>query len=292
MSTSLLSGTSVSLISSPYDSELQAIAAKLAYSAPICGRGDVEVVLCELLAITSPAVTPHRTLDLIGHSSPEGVLRLGSWVIDGAKPQVTAFFRELADLDVMRRLGVRALRLLGCETAKTALGRSTVCALAEILGIEVLGTRVMVGAAHYTPNGFSNDCMYALVAATELRGSCSPLPSLHGEPYRRTLDIGALPASPMAVRTWATATATTEQAREIVRLIGRNDGAYMPGLPSEPAFEIGLPSTSKLGWYHTLQLVLDGAFVRVFPDNNGPGVVFPVSDPTRLRELSQQLRRL
>ena len=75
--TSLLSGAHVSLISSPVDGEVATIAAKLQYSAQVGGRGDVEGLLCELLAVTSPAIPPKRTLDLIGHSTPDGLLRLG-----------------------------------------------------------------------------------------------------------------------------------------------------------------------------------------------------------------------
>lgn len=290
--TSLLSGAHLSMISAPCDGEITTIAAKLQHSAQIGGRGDLEGLLCELLQVTSPALTPNRTLDLIGHSTPDGLLRLGNWVIDGNKRSVTAFFRELADFEIPGRLGIRAMRLLGCETATTGVGRSTICLLAEILGIEVLGSRVMLGASHYTPQGFSNDCLHTLASASDLRGACTPMPLLNGEPYRRTLDIGALGASPLTVKSWPVAITTTEQAREVVLLIRRNDGAYMPGVEVVPEIEIGLPSMAKPGWYHTLQIIQDGSFVRVFPDPAGPGVVFPVVDSSRLQLLVRGLERV
>ncbi len=293
MSAALLpSGAQISLISSPCEGEVATIAAQLQTSAPIGGRGDLEGMLCELLAITTPAIPPRRTLDLIGHSTPDGLLRLGTWVIDGNKRSVTAFFRELADLDILGRIGVCAVRLLGCETATTALARSTICALSEILSLDVLGSRMMLGASHYTPLGFSTDCLHMLVPASELRGSCSRLPLLDGDPYRRALDIAALAASPLTVKRWPVAVTNAEQAREIVQLIRRNDGAYMPGVDVVPELEVGLPSMSRPGWYHSLQVVQDGSFVRVFPDPGGPGVLFPVTDPARLQVLTRALERV
>lgn len=286
---SLLSETRLSLISAPFDAELEAIAARLDCSAQIGGRGDLEEVFCELMAVDSSSTT-RRTLDLIGHSTPDGLLRLGSWVIDANRRNVTAFFRGVADHDVLGRLGIEAVRLLGCETATTGAGRATICAIAEILGVEVFGSRTMIGAAHYTPSGFGSDFASTLIPASELRGSCSPTRVLNGEPYRRTLDVGALPASPVGARAWPVAVATTEQAREVVQLIRRNDGAYMPG-DARPELEIGIPSMTKPGWYHLLQVIQDGAFVRVFPDAGGPGVVFPVTDPARLQTLARTLER-
>ncbi len=287
--TSLLSGAHVSLISSPVDGEIATIAAKLQCSAQVGGRGDVEGLLCEMLAVTTPALPPRRTLDLIGHSTPDGLLRLGDWVLDGHRRTVTAFFRELADHDVLGRLGIQSLRLLGCETATTASARSTLCALSEILGIEVFGSRAMLMGAHYTPLGFSSDCMHVLVPASKLRGSSRP--NHGGDPYRRTLDIGALPASPLVVRHWPVAIATGEQARQVVQLIRRDDGAYMPDAEVIPEVEIGLPSMTRSGWYHSLHVLNDGSFIRVFPDPGGPGVVFPVVDPGRLQSLVKTLER-
>jgi hypothetical protein len=284
--TSLLSGSHLSLISSPYDGEVGTIATKLSNSAQIGGRGDVEELLCELLAATNGDVTLHRTLDLIGHSTPDrSLLRLGNWVIDATKSSVTSFFRGLAENDVMRRLGIRAVRLLGCETAATELGRATICSLAEILGVEVYGSRVMLNATYYTPDGFNDDFRSSLVSASEARGAVSPTPLLNGEPYKRTFDIETLPSSPITLKAWPTFVATYEQARDIVRMIRRNDGAYMPGLGAIPMLEVALPSTTKRSWFHSLQLVLEGSFVRIYPDANGPGVVFPVADPDRLKAL-------
>ena len=63
----------------------------------------------------------------------------------------------------------------------------------------------------------------------------------------------------------------------------------MPGLLTAPSCEIALPS-SKPNWYHLVQVILDGEFVRVYPDgDHNPGVVFPVDDARALRALIDEL---
>jgi hypothetical protein len=62
----------------------------------------------------------------------------------------------------------------------------------------------------------------------------------------------------------------------------------MPGLVAAPGCELALPS-ARPGWYHLVQIMLDGELVRVYPDPRAPGVVYPVSDPRALRHLVEQL---
>ncbi len=288
---SMLSGCHLSLISGPLEGEVAEIASTIEHKAVVGGRGDVEALLCDLMAAARTLPGRARTLDLIGHSTPDlSLLRIGGdWVLDGSRRTTRAFFRELADHDVMATLGVRAVRLLGCETALTLQGRVTICELAEILGVEVLGTRGMLRASHYRPAGFNSDCLHGLVGASALLGS-SP-PSRLGEPYIRTLDLDGLPASPLAVRAWPIAIASPTQIGEVLRLVQRNAGAYMPGLDARPLLEIAIPVASKRGWYQTIQIVLDGTFVRVVPEPGQAAVVFPVSDARQLHTLIDSLPR-
>src|SRR5438094_7148983 len=97
------------------------------------------------------------------------MLMLGDWIIDATRPGVTAFFRELADNDVLPRLGVHALRLIGCQTADSGLGRATICTLSDILGLEVYATTKLIYSAHYDHQGFRDDCTHALVCASDVR---------------------------------------------------------------------------------------------------------------------------
>jgi hypothetical protein len=283
----LLAQSHLSVITRDADAELARIQELIEPKVMVGGRVDLEELFGRLLGAGAPP-TP-KTLDLIGHSTPEiSLLSLGAWVIDAASSTVTAFFRELADLEVLPRLGVRAIRLLGCQTAETGRGRATICKLAEILGLEVLGTRQLLYSAHYDERGFRDESEHLLTSSSELRrdpGEASV--SLQASPYPRFLDVDALPASPLGThrQPWPRRIATAGAARDLLRLVRRAAGAEMPGLLAAPRCEIALPSPSP-GWYHLAQVLLDGAFVRVYPDGtHRPGVVFPVDEPRALRAL-------
>jgi hypothetical protein len=278
----------LSVISQPLDGEIVSISRKLAQKVMVGGRSELEQVLCDLVSSqdTNP---PPTTLDLIGHStSDQSLLRLGYWVIDGGKLTVTAFFRELVDCDVLGRLGVTSLRLLGCETASTAQGKATLRVLADILGIEVFGTREMLSANHYDETGFRSECEYALVSSRNVTG-CAPIAALLGSPFSRSLDLDALQASPITPRPWPARIADVESASALLRMIRRDVGAYMPDLDENAQCDVCLPAHGKPGWYINLQVVLGGAFVRVYPDPGGPGVVFPVTVPLAFYELIKEL---
>src|SRR5882757_4293945 len=74
------------------------------------------------------------TLDLIGHSTREHhLLRLGDTPVDMLDPGVAGFFRTLAQSDLLARLQIVAVRLLGCETAVTESGQRTIRMLSHTL---------------------------------------------------------------------------------------------------------------------------------------------------------------
>jgi len=94
-------------------------------------------------------------LDLIGHTTrPHRLLRLGGDVIDMFDPAIAAFFAELASSRVLARLDVVGVRLLGCETAATPVGRRTLAQLARTLGVPVLGVRKPLLKSHWSASGF------------------------------------------------------------------------------------------------------------------------------------------
>ncbi len=287
----LLSQPHLSFITRHADYELSRIQDLIAYKVLVDGRGDFEEMLGRLL--TCKVDPAPKTLDLIGHSTPgQSLLLLGDWVIDVASATVTAFFRELADNEVLARLGVHSVRLLGCQTADTGLGRTTLCTLADILGVEVYGTRSLIYSAHYDADGFRDDCEHTLVCSSDVRRETPDAATqVVGDPYPRVLDIDALPSAPLIVREnpWPRRIASVDAARDILRLVRRNAGAQMPGLLATPSCEIALPAI-KPSWYHLAQVLLDGEFVRVYPDGNRkPGIVFPVDDPLAFRTLVDHL---
>ncbi|MCW5808331.1 MAG: hypothetical protein KIT31_38635 [Deltaproteobacteria bacterium] len=275
------------------DYELARIQDMLEHKVLVDGRADLEELLGRLLAhaeATGEPIAP-KTLDLIGHATPgQSLLMLGDWVIDASKVTVTSFFRGLADNDVLPRLGITSVRLVGCQTADTGHGRATIRALADLLGLEVYGTTHLVYSAHYDAGGLRDTC--ELVSATVLREvGAEPAETPVGERYPRVLDVDMLPSAPLIVREhpWPRRIASGDTARAILRLVRRNAGAQMPGLLAAPSCEIALPS-ARPGWYHLAQVLLDGAFLRVYPDGDRkPGVVYPVDDPHALRAIIDEL---
>ncbi len=287
---SLLDQPCLSLISPEIDGELARVRAVVSRSVVVEDRMDIEAVLGALAAVGRPGIPKY--LDLIGHSSPDhSLFMLGGWPLDARKLKVTAFFRGLAECEILPRIGVHTLRLLGCETATTEIGRYTLTALSEILGVDVIGTTTMIGASHYDANGFRVDQGHLLVSARDLCPAAEPI-KRGGEPYQRTLDIDALPSSPLgAPPSWPRHVVDLATARQIFQLVRRTDGAQMLGLLSAPQLELALPS-GKSGWYHRVQVVLDGSFVRVYPDGEDrPGVLFPVANAHELIRLATMLPR-
>lgn len=290
----LLAQPHLSLIARQADHELSRIQDLIEHKVLVDGRADIEEVLGRLLAVRAP-VAP-KTLDLIGHSSPgKSLLMLGDWVIDSSSATVTAFFRELAEHDVLPRLGIRAVRLLGCGTASSSHGRSTIHALARILEVEVYGTTELIYSAHYDARGFRDECRHALACSSDLRAT-SDEPREPAEdrtqvnPYPRLLDLDALPAAPLGVRRepWPRRIANVEIARRILGLVRRTEGAEMPGLLASPSCELALPS-AEASSYHIVQVLLDGNFVRVYPDQQRSGIVYPVDDSRGLRQMIDEL---
>jgi hypothetical protein len=283
MSSALLHHSRLSLITRDTDDQLRRIRNLISQPVLVDGRADVEQILSTLSH--APDQVTSRSLDLIGHSTPDrSLLMLGDWVIDGTSSKVLSFFRGLADEGVFARLGITSIRLLGCETAASATGRRTLIALSDTTELEIYGTSIMLDESAYDAGGFTAE--HVLVSSTELRSEpITTLVKRGSEPFQRNLDIEMLPASPLGPRpAYPRHIADLTSARTILALIRRTEGAQMPGMFGVPTCELALPST-KSGWWHCIQMLLDGEFVRVFPDGDDrPGVVFPVSNASELRD--------
>ncbi len=282
-----LDRTHLTITSRQLDHELARLHAVVEHKLLVDGRGELEETLGALLAArTSPPIP--KTLDFVGHATPASLLALGNWVLDRTNPTVTAFFRELADNDVLPRLGVSAVRLLGCGTATTQRARDTIIALTDILELPVLGTTSLVHAGHFGSEGFDPAWSFLLVGATELEAPAVP-PAAAPAP---AFDIDRLPAIPLLVNetAWPRYIAPIEDARKVLALIRRNDGAEMPGLLATPIAELAFPAL-RAGLHHVLQVMLEGQFVRVYPEGGGAGLLYPVKDPSELLSIVQSLTR-
>jgi hypothetical protein len=252
----------------PGDADAALVHDTLAHKAVVTGRADLEDLFCRLLAAAAvqKTVTP-KTLDLVGPAvGPTQLLALGSWVIDGSSAIVTSYFRELAEQDVLPRLGIHTIRLIGSLTAETGVGQWTVCALSDILGVEVHGARNLLFAEHFTPAGFAAPRL--LVASSDLRSTReapSNQPLLTGIPATRALDVDSLPAVDLGTLGAAPhprKVATAVSSRALLSHVRRASATTMPGLLLAPTAEVLLPS-GNAGAYHSLEIVLDGTYVKV-----------------------------
>ncbi len=107
-----------------------------------------------------------RTLDLIGHSTRgHRLLRLGATPIDMLDPRVARFFATMAGDNLLPRLGIVAVRLLGCETAVTDSGQRTLRMLSDTLALPVFGTTKQLLKSHSTAEGFNPAFQHILVEA-------------------------------------------------------------------------------------------------------------------------------
>src|SRR5688572_16101231 len=103
---------------------------------PLTGAGDaawrirtirsLEEIHTELSALVERAPTGTRTLDLIGHSTRDHhLLRIGATAIDMFRPAVAELFEVIVRDTLLPRLGITAVRLLGCSTAVFPSGQRT-----------------------------------------------------------------------------------------------------------------------------------------------------------------------
>jgi hypothetical protein len=278
----------LTVVSAEPDDGLSALARQLTHGVTADGPGALDRLFERLLAAVGRGTVVPKTLDLIGHTrTSASLLTLGDWVIDGQAPDTLAWLDELAGREVLPRLGVHALRLLGCHTAGTAAARATIGTLAERLGLEVWGTTGLLHRAHYGPDGFLECWSFLLVSASELREAVpAPVPVPVVDLGPRVLDLGALavvalgpPGGVCPRRVVDRVTAT-----RIFSLVQRDGGARI-GSPAAPMCELALPAAGGDG-YHVAHVLFDGAFVQVYPDGlTSPGVAFPVKDAGALRQI-------
>ncbi|CAN5852414.1 hypothetical protein BH11MYX3_BH11MYX3_04370 [soil metagenome] len=281
----------ISIVTSHPDAEVSRLQALLGDHLQADGRSALEVLLGQLFYAVGDIVPTPKTLDLIGHATSDGLLRIGDWVLDAETAPVSAFFRGIADNEVLPKIGVTALRLLGCSTAVSTRARTTMKILSELLGLEVYGTTAPIYSLHYDEAGFSHQWRFLLSAASAapswpVQDAGTP------KPTRRALDIDALPTVAIGeARAWPRHVVSGELARTLLELIDRTQGAQMPGLLAIPSHDIALPS-GRADRCHIAEVILDGQFLRVYPDGDDqPGIVYPVIAPHRFLTLLDNNQR-
>ncbi len=279
-------GPRLSVISREPDRGLARMAQTIVPSVRLGDLDELAALLTGLARRAHGHAIAARTLDLFGHATADGgLLRLGRHVIDAAEPAVAAVFGALGRRGTLRRLGIRAIRLLACSTAVSARGQATICALAEHTGVEVFGTRDLLYDTHYDVHGFSERWRFLLISARELRrGTAAPATPAPTGPHRLTL--AALPAVILAgyPARGPRRIATPDTAGRILALVRGDAGGVLPE-PAVPCCELALPAAQP-GAYYIAHVVLDGAFVQFYPAGDaGPAVAYPVANAPALQQI-------
>jgi hypothetical protein len=215
---------------------------------------DREDLLARLAALANGLPRQPRTLDLVGLTGVDHILRINDRPVDTSAKRVRAFWRELAGQDTLEQLGVTAVRLVGCATAVGTRARTTLATLAEIIELDVTGTTGLVSFADFAATGFGV--------------SVPQLGTLFLDPdalSRQDLRDGARVVS-------------AAQARDVLAMIDRHAGRALVDLLAVPHGMLALPSPIE-GQFHHLELLLDHELVRA------GDMVFPVDDPRGLRSI-------
>jgi hypothetical protein len=138
----------------------------------IRGVGSLDELLATLRAWakTRPDTRPQpRTLDLIGHSTRDHqLLRIGDTPLDMTRPAVVNVFETIRTEKLLDRLGVTAVRLLGCSTAVFPTAQRTLRRLAHVLKVPVYGSIKPLHHAHYTADGFNPKFAQVLIESSQL----------------------------------------------------------------------------------------------------------------------------
>ncbi len=129
----------------------------------------LEELHTELKAVADRAPHGARTLDLIGHTTRDHhLLRFGDTAIDMFRPSVARLFATIRSEQLLHRLGITAVRLLGCGTALTPSGPRTMQRLARTLDVPVYGSIKPLMNTHYTRDGFNPKFEHVLLEASQL----------------------------------------------------------------------------------------------------------------------------
>jgi hypothetical protein len=279
---------------SPADGELARALEIVGNEEPVEGLDGLRRVLDELGACRGRRVRGGRTLDLIAHSDPARLLRLGQSLIDPDDEGVRTFFERMAADQVLSRLYISELRLLGCETAMSSEGQAAIRTLTEILGIRVVGTTKLVYAAYFGEKGLKERYEPMLCDATSL-------PDLDEERARWPDDPPPAPAPPFqpdAIETtpvdrlpsvaWprvgesADSRPHSERAadvRPLVDLVDGDDGRVMPRMLVRPRCEVLLGSGDD--GVRRVEILFDHELVRVRRAGGGRAV-YRVRSPDEL----------
>jgi hypothetical protein len=247
-------------------------------SADIRDRLDGEVVLSsfselEHLLSELEDLGPFRgkavTMDMVFHSKePDYVIVLSDGEIRAGDPAFEHFVAHYAS--ALADLSIRTIRLLGCRTACSQVGRDTIADLAKRLGVTVFGTIDVIGGADFTDYGFKDANTYRLY------------PNNDGD---APLDLSQ--ASKVNVRLQSLVRERPKFAQVQTRALPvdrmsaladylDHDWRSMPGLMVKPSAQLVVAHDDRS--CHRMELLLGNELLRVYPPGLPAGAVCRIKD--------------
>src|SRR6185436_13938532 len=141
----------------------------------------------------------------------------------------------------------------------------------------------LLHVGRFGSGGLRDEWSFLLARASELHPPPAEPP---GDPGPRMLELAALPAIALAAHAPCPRRfVSADAAYRILALVRRTAGACMPGAPAPPSVELALPLPCAKA-YHVAHVVLDGSFLRLYPDGTArDGVLFPVDDREALHRI-------
>jgi hypothetical protein len=245
--------------------------------------------LADLQRVGGPAT--ESTLDLIGPSTGTGLLQLGSSVIDASVPTVLEIFEWIGREQLLRALGVRELRMIGCRTAIEPAAHETMRRLAALVGVPVSGTTTLIYRDHFRDRGLDWDLDATMLGSTALPPRKVPPLWPDCAPRARELAfdaIDAVAASSLPPVTWPRFVVPRGfDTRALAAAIRAGEGKILPGLLASPRCEILLPvgKVQNEECYRVVEVLFNWEGVRVSGPEYSGGAVYPVVSPQRFVRL-------
>jgi len=267
--------------------------AALAEQPVIAGlaRVDSLVGLHRLLTdLVRIAPTHAATLDLIGPSTGTGVLQLGRSAIDATNPAVLDLFEAIGEEQLVHRLAIRAVRLLGARTATEQLGQDTLRRLRQFLGVPVLGTTSLLSRTSFGEHGLDRALDNELVddrAAPARKPVVLPTTAPRTRPFGFDA-VGIVKESALLPVTWPRFVVPRGfDLKTLTNQIRAGDGQALPGLLALPRCELLIPAGRMLGEerFRVLEVLFNWELVRVQGPTLPEAATYPVVSPQRFTRL-------
>jgi hypothetical protein len=264
---------------------LAAVQERIAVAALVGSFGGLHRFLVDMCRIGPPI--QESTLDLIGPSTGTGLLQLGETTIDAAVPEVLDVAERIGQEGLLRRLGIREVRLVGSRTAVEPAAHDIMRRLALLFRTRVSGTTTLVYRDHFREHGFDWDLDGAFVDSTSLPPRKAP--TLWSEDTARARAFGfdvieLTRESTLAPVPWPRFVVPRNfDVRSLATQLRGGEGRTMPGLLALPRCELLVPAGRMLGEmrYRRVEVLFNWEVVRITGPELPDGAVYPVISPQR-----------